>query len=293
VVAVAGKAGRYMVRVKDDLEASARRRAALERALRDDLGPEIVSLRTAASVDRIMVTARTAIEPHRLRAAVERSGYGVLSVTDISAAAELRYSVTLRGAGDSIVARVRDQLGERAGNEPLRVEWVGPKAGKQLRDAAIKAGLYAMALILVYVALRFDLRFAPGAIVALFHDAMIVVGVYALTQKEFTLGTVAAILTVIGYSINDTIVIYDRVRENLARSRGAPLALVLNQSLNDTLSRTVITSSVTLLSIVGFFIWGTPVVKDIAFALAVGFVSGTYSTVCIAVPLVEWMDRKL
>lgn len=195
--------------------------------------------------------------------------------------------------GDSIVSGLRERLGARAPEQALRAEWVGPRAGAELRDDAIKAAFYALALMLVYVVFRFDFRFAPGAIVALFHDAMVVVGAYAFTRKEFTVATVAAILTIIGYSINDTIVIYDRVRENLARSRGTSLPEILNLSLNETLSRTVITSSVTMLSILGFLVWGPPVVKDIAFALAVGFVSGAYSTVFIATPFVAWMDRRM
>ena len=160
-------------------------------------------------------------------------------------------------------------------------------------DAAIKAMLYTMAFIMLYVAFRFDLRFAPGGVIALFHDAVVVVGMYVILQKEFTLATVAAILTVIGYSINDTIVIYDRIRENMTRMRDVGLYQLINVSTTQTLSRTIITSSVTMLSIAGFFVWGTPMIKDIVFALAIGFISGTYSTIYIAAPFTEWMDRRV
>jgi preprotein translocase subunit SecF len=145
---------------------------------------------------------------------------------------------------------------------------------------------------MLYVALRFDLRFAPGGVIALLHDACFVMGCYVLLQKEFTLATIAAILTVIGFSINDTIVIYDRIRENMQRMRNASLAELINISTTQTMSRTIITSGVTLLSIVGFFIWGTPVIKDICFGLAVGFVVGTYSSIYIAAPITEWMDTR-
>ena len=150
-----------------------------------------------------------------------------------------------------------------------------------------------MAFIMLYVAFRFDLRFAPGGVIALFHDAVVVGRHVRRAPEEFTLATVAALLTVIGYSINDTIVIYDRIRENMSRMRDVGLYQLINVSTTQTLSRTIITSSVTMLSILGFFIWGTPTIKDIVFALAIGFISGTYSTIYIAAPFTEWMDRRL
>jgi preprotein translocase subunit SecF len=148
-----------------------------------------------------------------------------------------------------------------------------------------------MAFIMVYVAFRFDLRFAPGSVISLFHDATVVAGVYVLFQKEFTLATVAAILTIVGYSINDTIVIYDRIRENMARMRDVGLPQLINISTTQTMSRTLITHGVTQLSILGFFIWGTPMIRDVVFALTIGFVVGTYSSIYIAAPFTEWMDR--
>ena len=169
---------------------------------------------------------------------------------------------------------------------------MGPKAGQQLRDAAIKALLYAIAFIMVYVAFRFDLRFAPGGIVALTHDVLITLGIYVLVQKEVNLTTVAALLTILGYSINDTIVVYDRIRENMSRLRDKPLSELINISTSQMLSRTIITSGTTLLSVVAFFIWGTPVIKDISFALFCGILIGTYSSIYIAAPITEWMDTR-
>jgi len=183
-------------------------------------------------------------------------------------------------------------LGERGPQTPRSVEWVGPKAGQQLRDAAIKALLYAIAFIMVYVAFRFDLRFAPGGIVALIHDVLITLGIYVLVQKEVNLTTVAALLTILGYSINDTIVVYDRIRENMSRLRDKPLSELINISTSQMLSRTIITSGTTLLSVMAFFIWGTPVIKDISFALFCGILIGTYSSIYIAAPITEWMDTR-
>jgi preprotein translocase subunit SecF len=249
-------------------------------------------IKLTGGANRLVLSLSDPATPEAIQAALESTGVKVRSVGVMGRAEELRYEVQLSGAGDVLVAGLSDKLGERGPDGALRVEWVGPKAGAQLRDAAIKSMLYTMALIMVYVAFRFDLRFAPGGVLALFHDALIVLGAYVLVQKELTLGTIAAILTIIGYSINDTIVIFDRIRENLARARDAKLSDIINQSLTQTLSRTIITSSVTMLSIMGFFIWGTPIIQDIAFALAVGFLSGTYSTIYIATPAVEWVDRR-
>jgi preprotein translocase subunit SecF len=145
---------------------------------------------------------------------------------------------------------------------------------------------------MVYIAFRFDLRFAPGGVIALAHDALITLGIYVVLRKEVTLGTIAAVLTVIGYSINDTIVVYDRIRENMHRMRDASLAQLINVSTSQTLGRTVITSAMGLISILGFFIWGTPLIRDIVFALSVGFLVGTYSSIYVAAPLTEWMDRR-
>jgi len=175
---------------------------------------------------------------------------------------------------------------------PLRVEWVGPKAGKQLRDAAVKSVAIAIVFIMAYVAFRFDLRFAPGGVVALVHDAMMVIGVFVVFKKEISLSTIAAVLTIVGYSINDTVVVYDRIRENLGKHRGKTFAQIINLSVSETLSRTVLTSGATLLSFIAFFVWGTGVIKDFALALLVGIVAGTYSSIYVAAPLTEWIDRR-
>jgi preprotein translocase subunit SecF len=203
-----------------------------------------------------------------------------------------KVEVQLKSKGDQLMDGLRRELGvDTVPENPLRVEWVGPKAGKQLRDAAIKSVAVAIVFIMAYVALRFDLRFAPGGVVALVHDAMMVIGVFVLTKKEITLSTVAAVLTIVGYSINDTVVVYDRIRENLGKHRGLSFSQIINLSVSETLSRTILTSGATLLSILAFFVWGTGVIKDFAFALLIGIVVGTYSSIYIAPPLTWWIDR--
>jgi preprotein translocase subunit SecF len=206
-----------------------------------------------------------------------------------------RVEIQLLGKGDQLIGRLRDKLGPEAvpDSAALRVEWVGPKAGKQLRDSARNAVALAIVFIMLYLALRFDLRFAPGVIVACVHDAMVVIGVFVLLRKEVTLSTIAAILTVVGYSMNDTVVVYDRIRENLGKHRGKTFAQIINMSVSETLSRTVLTSGATLLSVLAFFVWGTGIIKDFMFALVVGIVAGTYSSIYVAAPLTEWIDKRM
>ncbi len=199
----------------------------------------------------------------------------------------------LKSKGDQLMDGLRDALGaDKVPEQALRVEWIGPKAGAQLRDAAIKSIAIAIVFIMAYIAFRFDMRFAPGGIVALVHDVCIALGAMIITRREITLSTVAAMLTIVGYSITDTVVVYDRIRENLGKHRNLSFAAVINQSISEMLGRTIITSGVTALSMLMFLFWGTGVLKDFAFALLVGIVVGTYSSIYVAAPLTEWIDRR-
>jgi preprotein translocase subunit SecF len=203
-----------------------------------------------------------------------------------------KVEVALLGTSDKIMGGLRRALGaEKVPATALRAEWIGPKAGAQLRDAAIKSIAIALILIMAYVAFRFDLRFAPGAVLCLLHDAVIAVGGLLVTGRELNLTTVAAVLTIIGFSVNDTVVIYDRVRENLGRLRGASFPDLIDLSISEMLGRTVLTSGTAIFSLAAFFIWGTGTLQDFAFALIVGMVSGVYSTVYIALPLTYWLDK--
>lgn len=168
------------------------------------------------------------------------------------------------------------------GAQMRRVEFVGPQVGEELTEQGGLAMVYALIGILIYVAVRFEMRFAVGAVAALVHDTVIVIGALSLTQLNFDLTALAAILAVIGYSLNDTIVVFDRIRENFRKIRKGSPAEVINRSVNDTLSRTVMTGLTTLLVLVALFAFGGEVLQPFSFALITGILVGTYSSIYIA-----------
>ena len=174
------------------------------------------------------------------------------------------------------------QKAAEGGVELRRVEFVGPQVGDELTEDGGLAMLYALFGILVYVALRFEYRFAVGAVIALVHDVMITIGVFSLFQVEFDLPVLAAVLAVIGYSLNDTIVVYDRIRENFRKMRKGSTIEIINRSLSQTLSRTLVTSSTTLMVLLALFFVGGEIIHGFALALILGVVIGTYSSIYVA-----------
>jgi preprotein translocase subunit SecF len=175
----------------------------------------------------------------------------------------------------------------------LNVDVVGPTVGKQLESKAVLATLYSMAGMLIYLWFRFQLIYGVAAVVACFHDTLITVGAFALTGQEISLTVIAAILTLVGYSMNDTIVVFDRIRENLHLSRRESLPDVVNRSINQTLSRTVLTSGLTFLTVLSLYIFGGQVLRGFSFALVVGIIIGTYSSIAVAAPmLVAWQEWR-
>jgi preprotein translocase subunit SecF len=176
------------------------------------------------------------------------------------------------------------------------VDVVGPQVGKQLQSQAKLAILYSLAGMLVYLWFRFELIYGVAAVVACFHDTLITVGAFSLANKEISLTVIAAILTLVGYSMNDTIVVFDRIRENLRLSRREPLALVVNRSINQTLSRTVLTSGLTFLTVLSLYVFGGEVLRGFSFALVIGILIGTYSSIAIAAPMLvayqDWRARR-
>ena len=198
------------------------------------------------------------------------------------------------GVNDGVLAALRSNysLGDFA---IRKVEIVGPKVGAQLRRQAVLATLYALAGMLVYIAFRFEWVYGLGAVIAVFHDVLITLGFFSLLKYEISLTVIAALLTLVGYSMNDTIVIFDRVRENLRLMRREPLDVIVNRSINQTLSRTILTSGLTLLTVVILYLMGGPVLRTFSFALVVGIVVGTYSSFGIAAPFVvawsKWRGR--
>jgi preprotein translocase subunit SecF len=229
-----------------------------------------------------------------VRKAISPKGFGNAVIQEFGSPKEILIRVQNRDAENSstISTAILDGLAERFTADAIemrRVEFVGPQVGEELTEAGIMAVLIAMVAILLYVTFRFEFRFALGADAALLHDITIVLGLFAITGKEFTLPVIAALLTVIGYSLNDTIVVFDRIRENFTanRKRKQPQneAIVVNGSINQTLARTLMTSFTTLLVVLALFFLGGEVIHDFAFALIAGILVGTYSSIYVASPV--------
>ncbi len=227
-----------------------------------------------------------------IRGALGGLGLGDILVQNFGDAREVIIRVErMAGSLEGLAVRIEDALKSHIGIpfEVRRIEAVGPQVGKDLRRKAFLALFYAMVGILIYITIRFQFRHAIAAITALIHDVLITVGVFSLVDKEFSLPIVAAILTIIGYSLNDTIVVFDRIRENTRLMRRTSLESIINTSINQTLSRTILTSGTTLLAVGAFYALGSEIIRDFAFALLVGIIVGTYSSIYIASPiLIAW-----
>ncbi|OIO72917.1 MAG: protein translocase subunit SecF [Zetaproteobacteria bacterium CG_4_9_14_3_um_filter_49_83] len=236
-----------------------------------------------------------------VRNALIPAGYGQAVIQEFGTPNEILIRVQNMEAEESatisnaVLDALRGQFSADA-VEMRRVEFVGPQVGEELTKAGIEAVLIAMLAILAYVTIRFQFRFALGADAALFHDIIIVMGVFAITGKEFSLPVIAAILAIIGYSLNDTIVVFDRIRENFEanRKRKTPESeiRVANDSLNQTLARTLMTSLTTLLVVIALFLLGGEVIHDFAFTLIVGILVGTYSSIYIASPVMLSLEGR-
>lgn len=191
------------------------------------------------------------------------------------------------------VLEERFGIASSGGTQVFAQQTVGPTFGELVVEKSLQAAALAVLLITVYVTLRFQWRFAVGALVAVLHDLLVVIGVYSLTGREVTTATIAAVLTFLGYSLYDTVIIYDRIRENMPRMGGVPFAGIANRSISQTLTRSLNTSFITLLPVVSLLLFGGSTLKDFAFALTVGLISGAYSTIFIASPVVTvLMERE-
>jgi preprotein translocase subunit SecF len=200
---------------------------------------------------------------------------------------------SLSGVATPAVVNELKQSAYLSGFTIRNVEIVGPQVGAQLRKQALLATLLSLAGMLVYLWFRFELIYGVAAVVAVFHDTLITIGAFSLKDQEISLTVIAAILTLVGYSMNDTIVVFDRIRENLRMSRREPLAVVVNRSINQTLSRTVLTSGLTFLTVLSLYVFGGEVLRGFSFALVVGILIGTYSSIAVAAPmLVAYQDWR-
>ncbi len=243
----------------------------------------------------ILIEVKTKDDPAdvgTMRSTLGQLGLGDVSLQEFGAPDVVLIRIQRQPGGDeaqqAAVTAVKDALGETV-EEYRRTETVGPTVGEELQEAAIIAVLAAICAILIYIWFRFEWQFGIAAVIALLHDVITTIGLFSLLQLEFNLATVAAILTIAGYSINDTVVVFDRVRENLRKYKRMVLPDLFNLSVNGTLSRTVMTSLTTLLALASLYILGGEVIRGFSVALIWGVVVGTYSSIALAVPLLLYL----
>jgi preprotein translocase subunit SecF len=234
----------------------------------------------------------------RIREVVQRTGVSEPSVVRFGDPKDGEFRIRFRedlaqpGQGervDALEAALREAIGPL---EVERVEFVGPRVGAELRRDGLLALGISCGLILVYIAFRFTLRFAPGAVVALIHDVLVTSGIWVTLGQEFNLQVLAALLTILGYSLNDTIVVYDRIRENMQLRTAVDLPEVLNRSVNQTLSRTILTGGSTLLALLALTALGGEVLRPFALVMTIGIVLGTYSSIYVAAPILLLLERR-
>jgi preprotein translocase subunit SecF len=247
----------------------------------------------------IQVLFQEDVKAEDIRKDLKAQGFSGISVQSIGEQLNREYLVKVPGSEQGlnlITKNVSEALGKDFQNKGMdirKVDIVGPKAGAELRLSGFQAMLWALLAIMVYVGLRFDFKYSPGAIVALFHDVSIILGVFAFTGTEFTLQTVAALLAVIGYSVNDTVIVYDRVREHEQKYTGRTLKEHINNAINETMSRTILTSGTTLFVSITMFFFGGLAIRDFFMAISLGVIVGTYSSIFVAAPATLFFDRVL
>lgn len=233
-----------------------------------------------------------------LREELDKAGLKGVSVQSIGEEKDNEVLIKVQaeeGSLNLITQKVTEELHKHTDNKGdiQKVDIVGPKAGRELRLSGVKAMFWAILAIMIYIAIRFDFRYAPGAMISLFHDVIVVAGFIAWTGHEFSLQTVAALLAIIGYSINDTVIVYDRIREHEDKDKTKTLRQHINDAVNDTLSRTIITSLATLFVTVSLFLFGGVAIKDFFFAMSLGIIFGTYSSVYIAAVTTLFTDNQM
>jgi preprotein translocase subunit SecF len=241
----------------------------------------------------MQVRFEKAVQVEEIRRALDRINLGNAVIQQFGDPQEYLIRSQLTGEPlEQLTRRTRDALTRSVGAlEVRRVESVGPQVGRDLQLQALYAVLAGMAGILIYVAVRFDFKGGVAAVIALIHDVLVVLGGISLANREMSLPVLAALLTIVGYSINDTIVVFDRIRENRGKptKKGQTIAEIFNTAMNQTLSRTILTSLTVFLVVVVLYIFGGEVLRDFAFALLIGVITGTYSSVFVAAPIVvDW-----
>ena len=230
------------------------------------------------------------VELGQLRETLSNYGFKGAEIVEFGSPDEILIKTQFSGSSSEISEKLTLALGNSF--TLRRVESVGPKIGKELQTDALKAIGLALLLILIYITFRFDRYYALGSVMALIHDVLITLGVFSLLDYEINLSIIAAFLTIVGYSLNDTIVVFDRIRENIPKFMKKTLSDVVNISLNETLNRTVITSLTTMMVVVILFLWGGKVINLFAFALIIGVFVGTYSSLFVASPVMVYFEKR-
>ncbi|MEJ8573299.1 protein translocase subunit SecF [Microbaculum marinum] len=229
-----------------------------------------------------------------LRERIGALGLGDVQIQEFGAPDEVLIRVVEQEGGEhaqqAVIAKIRSELGDTV--EYRRVEIVGPTVSAELARTGTIAVLVAIFAILVYIWFRFEWQFAVGAVIATVHDVVLTIGLFAVLQLDFALSSIAAILTIVGYSLNDTVVVYDRVRENTRRYRKMPMPELLDLSVNQTLSRTIMTSLTTLLALVALYLFGGEVIRSFVFAMIWGILVGTYSSIYVAAPVLLFLGAS-
>jgi preprotein translocase subunit SecF len=248
---------------------------------------------------QVQVQFKNPPDANAIRQATDAAGIKDAKIVQFDDASKHEMLISLPTPSDASLDAGRKEIVDALDahyNNPIvttSVQVVGPTVGKQLEKQAALATLYSLIAMLIYLWIRFELIYGVAAVVAVFHDTLITIGFFALTDQELSLTVIAAILTLVGYSMNDTIVVFDRIRENLRLSRREALSEVVNRSINQTLSRTVLTSGLTFLTVLALFVYGGQVLRGFSFALVVGILIGTYSSIAVAAPmLVAYQDWR-
>ncbi|MGH1398770.1 MAG: protein translocase subunit SecF [Alphaproteobacteria bacterium] len=244
----------------------------------------------------VEIQTEKAADLQQMRGDLNGLGLGAISIQEFGAPEDLLIRLPQQSDAETqkaAIGKVRGALD--AGYAPVdyrRIEFVGPQVGAELKKQGALAVLFSLFGILAYVWFRFEWQFGVASIIALMHDAVLTIGLFAFTQMEFNLSTVAAVLMIAGYSINDTVVVFDRIRENLRKYKKKPLADLFNLSINNTLARTLMTSVTTLLALVALYVFGGEVIRGFIYALIFGIVIGTYSSVFVAAPVLQVFGVK-
>ncbi len=245
----------------------------------------------------------SAVSVEQVRAVLTEVGAGSASVQTFGEANEFLIRIGTPELADAnaqnrelnaLLEKVKTGLSSKLGmkaEELLRVDTVGPQVGSELKKNGLLAAFYSLLVLLIYISVRFDYAYAPGAIICLVHDSLITLGVFAIMGREVNVQIIASILTLIGYSLNDTIVTFDRIREMAPLNRDKSLAFILNKGINETLGRTILTAVSTLMACLGLYFLSGGVIAEIAFTLIIGIIVGAYSTIYVAAPMIMLMDK--